>query len=119
MQHLKTYFEQIPVEVVKKIAEQFDDGIAGNRNSVAEASPSKLKPQLSTSLRKQGTAGLTMQLPQSETNCSICGKPVALETAKTDEAGQAAHGECYLFKIGINAGRHSEHASKQVQRSTS
>jgi hypothetical protein len=56
-----------------------------------------------------------MQLPESEVNCSICNKPVALETAKTDEVGQAAHEECYLFKLGIKADRNSVQASKRVQ----
>jgi hypothetical protein len=28
--------------------------------------------------------------------CSICNKPIDLETSKTDERGQAVHEECYL-----------------------
>ena len=35
--------------------------------------------------------------------CSICHQPVALETANTDEAGQAVHEECYLLNLGIEA----------------
>jgi hypothetical protein len=31
-------------------------------------------------------------------NCSICNKPVDLETAKTDENGKTVHEECYVFK---------------------
>jgi hypothetical protein len=31
--------------------------------------------------------------------CSICGKPVTLETSKTDELGKAVHEGCYLVKI--------------------
>ena len=27
--------------------------------------------------------------------CVVCGKPVQLETTKTDENGQAVHGNCY------------------------
>lgn len=115
MQESKTHFEQIPVAVVKKIAEEFHDDVAANHNAVTRTS-SKLKPHRLTSLGKQRKVGLTVQFPESEINCSICGKPVALETAKTDEVGQAAHGECYLRKLGINAGRNSVQSSKRVQR---
>jgi hypothetical protein len=31
--------------------------------------------------------------------CSLCLKPVALETAKTDEDGQAVHEDCYSSRI--------------------
>jgi len=31
--------------------------------------------------------------------CSICGKPVELETSKTDSNAQAVHEECYARKI--------------------
>ena len=31
--------------------------------------------------------------------CSICGKPVVLETSKTDSHGEAVHEECYERKI--------------------
>ena len=31
--------------------------------------------------------------------CVICREPVALETAKTDDDGQATHEECYVEKI--------------------
>ena len=115
MRESKTHFEQIPVELVKKIAEEFHDDVAGNADGITRTSPCKLKPHRLASLGKERTAGLRMQLPESEINCSICGKPVALETAKTDEVGQAAHDECYLFKLGIKAGRNSVQASKQVQ----
>jgi hypothetical protein len=115
MQESKTHFEQIPVELVKKIAEEFHDGVAGNDNAITETSPGELKPHRSASLGKQRKAGPTMQLQKPEINCSICDKPVALETAKTDEVGQAAHDECYLFKLGIRADRHSVQAPKQRQ----
>jgi hypothetical protein len=114
MQESKTHFEQIPVAVVKKIAEEVHDGIAGNDNAAPRTSPSKLKPHRLASLRRQRKASLTMQFPKPEINCSICDKPVALETAKTDEVGQAAHEECYLFKLGIKAGHNSVQASKPL-----
>ena len=116
MDESKTHFEQIPVEVVKKIAEEFHDDVAGSHNAVTGTSPSRSRPQRSASLDKQSKARLTTPLPESEINCSICGKPVAIETAKTDEAGQAAHDECYLLKLGINPGRSPVHGSKKVQR---
>jgi hypothetical protein len=56
-----------------------------------------------------------MQLPEPEINCSICDKPVALETAKTDEVGQAVHEECYLLKVGSMPDPDSVHRSKQIQ----
>jgi hypothetical protein len=31
--------------------------------------------------------------------CSICGKPVVLETSKTDSNAQAVHEECYARKL--------------------
>jgi hypothetical protein len=115
MRESRTHFEQIPVELVKKMAEEFHDDVAGNTGGITGTSPRKLKPHRLASLGKERTAGLTMQLPESEINCSICGKPVALETAKTDEVGQAAHDECCLFKLGIKVERNSVHASKRVQ----
>jgi hypothetical protein len=36
--------------------------------------------------------------------CSICNKPVSLETSRADEHGNAVHEGCYLLKIsGIKA----------------
>ena len=117
MQNSKTYFEQIPVAVVKKIAEEFHDDVAGNDCAVTRTSLSKLKPHRLALLGKNGKRGLTMQLPEPEINCAICHKPIALETAKTDELGQAAHEECYLLKL-CKADRNSLQASKPVQSTT-
>lgn len=33
--------------------------------------------------------------------CWICGKPVALETCKTDEHGSAVHEQCYAAKVAL------------------
>ena len=33
--------------------------------------------------------------------CSICNKPVQLETSKTDENGSAVHEECYVLKLTL------------------
>ena len=33
--------------------------------------------------------------------CSICKKPVELETSKTDEHGLAVHEDCYASKISL------------------
>ena len=35
--------------------------------------------------------------------CVICGKPVALETAKTDDDGHAVHAQCYAQKMASDA----------------
>jgi hypothetical protein len=34
--------------------------------------------------------------------CSLCDKPVQLDTSKTDEYGKAVHAECYLLKMRLN-----------------
>jgi hypothetical protein len=54
MQKSKTYFEQIPVELVKKIAEEDvpDDNINGNDGTVARILTNKRKPHPLPSLRK-------------------------------------------------------------------
>lgn len=33
--------------------------------------------------------------------CLICGKPVAVETCKTDESGKAVHENCYVLKVKL------------------
>jgi hypothetical protein len=33
--------------------------------------------------------------------CQICGKPVAVETSKTDENGRAIHEDCYVLKVKL------------------
>jgi hypothetical protein len=33
--------------------------------------------------------------------CSICNKPVKLETSKTDEFGNAVHAGCYLRRVSL------------------
>jgi hypothetical protein len=33
--------------------------------------------------------------------CSVCNKPVKLETSKIDELGKAIHEGCYLLKVGL------------------
>jgi hypothetical protein len=33
--------------------------------------------------------------------CSICNKPVKLETSKADELGKAVHEGCYLLKVSV------------------
>jgi hypothetical protein len=33
--------------------------------------------------------------------CRICGKPVPLETAKTDEGGKAVHEYCHVLKLRL------------------
>ena len=33
--------------------------------------------------------------------CSICNKPVSLESANTDEHGRATHENCYFLKLNV------------------
>ncbi len=37
--------------------------------------------------------------------CSICTRPLKLETCKVDELGQAVHEGCYLLKISLKLAR--------------
>ena len=34
-------------------------------------------------------------------HCSICNKPMEIETAKTDEDGKAVHEECYAARVRL------------------
>jgi hypothetical protein len=43
--------------------------------------------------------------------CVLCGRPVELETCKTDERGKSIHEQCYLRKIRL------KHASERVWHS--
>jgi hypothetical protein len=67
-----TYFEQIPLSQLKDIAV----------GPIAE-------PKIKHSLRSL----------HHVLHCRTCGKPVAIETAKTDGDGQAVHEECYLISV--------------------
>ena len=44
-----------------------------------------------------------LTIPSEELICVICHKPVRLETAKTDDDGQAVHEECYAWKVASDA----------------
>lgn len=99
MRKSKTYFEQIPVAAVKKIAEVFHSDVAGNGSAVTGTSPSKLRPHRLASLGKNGKQS-KMQPPKLQVDCAICNKAVALDASKTDEFGHAIHEECYLRKVG-------------------
>jgi hypothetical protein len=33
--------------------------------------------------------------------CSVCKRPIRLETAKTDENGEAVHEDCYLQRLMV------------------
>ena len=55
-------------------------------------------------LRKQKLPSAARPRPQDAPThlvCSICEKPVALETAKTDGDGKAVHEHCYLLAINL------------------
>lgn len=41
--------------------------------------------------------------------CPMCGKPVAVETSKTDESGRAIHGDCYLLKVKLEQASQDGH----------
>lgn len=41
--------------------------------------------------------------------CRICGKPVAVETSKTDGDGQAIHEDCYVLKVKLEQASRDGH----------
>lgn len=43
--------------------------------------------------------------------CRICGKPVAVETAKTDGDGKAIHEDCYVLKVKLEQASKEGHGS--------
>jgi hypothetical protein len=49
---------------------------------------------------KQGFPRLVPDAPALP-RCSLCDKPVPLETSKTDEYGKAVHDECYALKMRL------------------
>jgi hypothetical protein len=42
-----------------------------------------------------------MTKPPFNLMCSICCRPVKLETTNTDERGHAIHEECYILKLKL------------------
>lgn len=48
--------------------------------------------------------------PSSTLPCRICGKPVALDTAKADGDGKAIHDECYALKVKLEQASRDGHA---------
>ena len=49
---------------------------------------------------KQSSPQLVPDAPHLP-RCSLCDKPVLLETSKTDEYGKALHEECYSLKMRL------------------
>ena len=41
--------------------------------------------------------------------CRICGKPVAVETSKTDGGGKAIHEDCYVLKLKLEQASRDGH----------
>ncbi len=67
-----TYFEQIPLTELKDITADLT-----------------VESEIKQSRRS----------PHHVLHCRTCGRPVAVETAKTDSDGQAVHEECYLVSV--------------------
>lgn len=70
--HKSTYYQQIPVRRVKEIMATFGNQVV----------PSQAADDIRPILR-----------------CRICSKPVPVETAKTDDYGQAIHEVCYTSSL--------------------
>lgn len=58
--------------------------------------------QSSVSANGKHASGSTFTAPL----CGVCGKPVQIESAKTDGIGRAIHEDCLVLKMKL------EHASK-------
>jgi hypothetical protein len=98
MPNVKTHFEQIPVKIVKKIArEEFPE------KSVPSTSDVDAEPQEKSEINRRKAnlerTGGRMKLSSATPTCSICGKPVPLESSKTDEYGQAVHEGCAVSRL--------------------
>jgi len=76
MRRVKTYFEQVPVDVVKEAV------------ILGEVSP-----------LDGSTAGRAKEPAAYRRTCAICGKAVSLETCKTNEDGLAVHGDCAVASL--------------------
>jgi len=48
--------------------------------------------------------------------CRICGKPVPVSIANSDEDGMAIHEECYVLKVKFEQANRFEQASRDVLR---
>ena len=51
--------------------------------------------------RSPSSVGPSFQNPSKSVRCSICEKPVNLESAKADEYGRTIHEECYTLKMKL------------------
>ena len=111
MQKSKTHFEQIPLELVKKIAKGDvpADNLDKNHGAVTTNSSWQREGPSHAFAAKTPKEHLALQLPAQEINCSICRRPVSLETARTDEAGRAVHQECYLLRVATRTDPDSVH----------
>jgi hypothetical protein len=49
-------------------------------------------------------------------HCCVCGDPVDLRTAKTDEYGKANHEDCYVLRMRMNAVCSGPLRIRRVQR---
>lgn len=81
MRKSETYFEQIPVQKVKRMVKD-----------IVMILPLSLP-------RKRESESQTRIGSKPVLHCGICHKPVPVETAKTDGYGQAIHEECYMLSV--------------------
>ena len=51
--------------------------------------------------RSPSPAGSPLRNSSNTVRCSICEKPVSLESAKADEYGRTIHEECYTLKMKL------------------
>lgn len=93
----KTYFEQLPVSVVKQIAQE--ESFEGTRPVVGNASGRLPALHLVSQSEKSRHR---MELPRAVPTCELCGQPVALETCMIDEKGQAVHEKCAVARMVAN-----------------
>lgn len=98
MRKTKTHFEQVPVKIAKKIAQ----GEVGEKNK-----PKKGEAPINDRGRKKEVRSKSqmedaerqvhaMERDHGTATCRICGKPVPLESCKTDPEGRAVHESCVV-----------------------
>jgi hypothetical protein len=98
MAKLKTHFEQVPVEIAKRIArEELSGKRPGYANETAGL-PARKAPSRSAS-QSENLRGRQMESPSVIPTCWVCGQQVQLETCKIDETGRALHESCAVARL--------------------
>src|ERR1700727_373988 len=94
--HVRCRCEPTEISIAVK-----DEGRGFDIKKISDPTAPETKPTLFIKVdpRIFYARGSSMPTPTPpEFRCSYCSQPLELETAKTDEDGQAVHEECYISK---------------------